>query len=356
MEKLDSTTVNILQGWIEGKQPTPSEQEVLIDRELLDSSRANAFGIDRGNCQQLIEARSQLFHCVHKSIFEWCEDLGITAENHNTLTLLWGFWLPLAINLVETRQDLKRTPIQGILGGQGTGKSTLTQALSLLLKQLGYTTAVISLDDLYKTYAERQKLQEVDPRLIWRGPPGTHDVDLGLKVLEQCLAEDSTNTIKLPRFDKSAHKGAGNRIESEVITSADIVLFEGWFVGVRPLEKEVFKPNHYPILTDEDVRFAQDCNERLKAYVPLWDKLDSLLVFYPQDYQWSKQWRKEAEQKMIDRGFPGMTPLEIEEFVTYFWRSLHPDLYIKPLISNPNLVDMVVEINSDRSYGKIYKP
>jgi D-glycerate 3-kinase len=42
--------------------------------------------------------------------------------------------------------------------------------------------------------------------------------------------------------------------------------------------------------------------------------------------------------------------------VEYFWRALHPDLFIKPLLQNPNLVDLVVEINCDRSIGKIYCP
>jgi D-glycerate 3-kinase len=360
MQKLDSTAFDILQGWMRGKQPTLSDREALIARELLDEARSKAFGIDRRNCQQSIEARLQLFHSAHKNVWQWFEQQQIQQDEYNSLALFWTFWLPLAINLAETRQALGRTPIQGILGGQGTGKSTLTQVLSLLLKQLGYTTAAISLDDLYKTYAERQKLQTTDPRLIWRGPPGTHDVDLGLKVIEQCLQQNNPESISIPRFDKSAYQGIGERGEPEIITSADIVLFEGWFVGVRPLPDTIWSSDRkieLAIMTkDEDFHFARDCNERLKDYLPLWDKLDRLLVLYPEDYQSSKQWRKEAEQKMIDRGLTGMSDLEIEEFVTYFWRSLHPELYIKPLISNSNLVDLVVEIKSDRSYGNIYKP
>lgn len=360
MRKLDSTTCAILQGWMNGKQPTQSEQKDLITAELSDRGRAKAFGINQRNCQQLIEARSQLFHSAYQNVFQWCKNQSIESQEDSTLTLLWQFWLPLAINLVETRQELNRTPIQGILGGQGTGKSTLTQVLGLLLKQLGYTTAIISLDDLYKTYRERQKLQKIDPRLIWRGPPGTHDVDLGLRVLEQCLAKNKPTTISIPRFDKSAHNGGGDRIYPEIIFPPDIVLFEGWFVGVRPLPDEIWlsdrssSPSQIP--QGVDFLFAKDCNDRLKAYLPLWEKLDRLLVLYPEDYQLSKQWRKEAEQKMIAQGLSGMSDLEIEEFVAYFWRSLHPELYIKPLISDPSLVDLVVEIKRDRTYGNIYKP
>ena len=353
---ISDTTFDILKGWMKGKHPTWEEQEVLIASELAHKIRANAFEIDRDNCQQLIEARSQLFYSAHKSIIQWCREQGIEKDERESLGLLWTFWLPLAINLAETRQELGRTPIQGILGGQGTGKTTLTKILSLLLQHLGYTTATLSLDDLYKTHAERQKLREIDSRLIWRGPPGTHDIDLGIEVIDRCLQKEPTGKILIPRFDKSAHNGSGDRKKSEAITSADIVLFEGWFLGVRPLAPRTLERKIEPINTSEDVRFAKDSNERLKAYLPLWDKLDRLLVLYPEDYRLGKQWRKEAERQMIAKGNGGMSDAEIDKFVDYFWRSLHPNLFIKPLISNPNLVDLVVGIKSDRTYGKIYRP
>ncbi|MFM2311075.1 MAG: hypothetical protein RLZZ04_351, partial [Cyanobacteriota bacterium] len=62
------------------------------------------------------------------------------------------------------------------------------------------------------TYVERQELQQREPSLIWRGPPGTHDLALGLEVIKQCLDEDYTAQISLPRFDKSLHQGEGDRL------------------------------------------------------------------------------------------------------------------------------------------------
>lgn len=355
MCKLDTTTFAIFQNWIQGKKPTEAEQEELVARELADLTQSQAFEINHHNCEKLIEARSQLFCSVYQDIFEWCNHQGI-QDQQEILALLWNLWLPLAVNLAETRQKLGRTPIQGILGGQGTGKSTLALILQLLLKHLGYMTATLSLDDLYKTYTERYKLQKNDPRLIWRGPPGTHDVYLGIQVLEQCLQQESPEPILLPRFDKSLYNGIGDRIKPEPIPKADIVLFEGWFVGVRPIENSVFEIPLAPIETIQDIQFAKDNNERLQAYLPLWEKLDRLLVLYPKDYRYCKQWRQEAEQKMIASGKTGMSEAKVAEFVDYFWRSLHPELLIRPLIQNPDLVDLVVEIERDRSYGDIYQP
>ncbi|MGB5594945.1 MAG: glycerate kinase, partial [Crocosphaera sp.] len=82
-------------------------------------------------------------------------------------------------------------------------------------------------------------------------------------------------------------------------------------------------------------------------YLPLWELLDRLMILYPIDYRFSKKWRKEAEQKMISSGKPGMNEQQIEDFVNYFWKALHPELFITPLAQNPNLVDLVITIDAN---------
>ena len=281
----------------------------------------------------------------------FCQSLSI-KDRQRVLNYFEKLWLPVALNLVTARNILDRTLIQGILGGQGVGKTTLCNVLKLIINYLGFSVATLSIDDLYLTYAERQALQKQDPRSIWRGPPGTHDVNLGLEIIERCLAEDNSSKILIPRFDKSAFNGAGDRTQPEAITKPDILLFEGWFVGVQPITEDCFVNPPAPISTCEDIQFAKDNNQRLKAYLPLWQKLDSLIVLYPEDYRLSKQWRREAEQKMIARGKTGMSDRECDRFVEYFWKALHPELFIKPLIET---ADLVVEIKSDRTLGRIYK-
>ena len=298
--------------------------------------------------------RSQLWDTVSPEVIQWCQNQGLKNEAE-ILDKLDKLWLPLAIELAEARRNLGRTLVQGVLGGQGTGKSTLAGVTRLIMRHLGYSVATLSIDDLYLTYTERQQLQQQDSRLIWRGPPGTHDVNLGIQVIEQCWQSQENEPILCPRFDKSAFNGAGDRTEPEAILKPDIVLFEGWFVGVQPVETSVFDNPPPPIITPEDKQFALDNNERLKAYLPLWDKLDRLIVLYPVDYRLSQQWRKEAEHKMIAEGRSGMSDAEIDRFVEYFWKALHPELFITPLVNNPN-TNLVIEINRDRTLGKIYRP
>ncbi|WP_026733756.1 glycerate kinase [Fischerella sp. PCC 9605] len=319
------------------------------------------FGIAPEKVDEFIQTRAScgratlthLFKSVYPDFSEFCQT-HLQMQPDTMPEVLWNLWLPLGIKIAWQRQKLGRPLIQGILGGQGTGKTTMCQVLSLILRHLGYHALSLSLDDLYKTYRDRQILQQQDPRLIWRGPPGTHDVELGLTVLDRI--RNCELPVAVPRFDKSAHGGAGDRTTPEIVANADIVLFEGWFVGVQPIDPAVFDRPPPPIFTAEDKAFARDMNHKLYDYLPLWQRLDSLIVLYPKDYRLCVEWRKQAERQMIAAGKSGMSDAEIEQFVNYFWLSLHPELFIKPLVESPKLVDLVIEVNSDHSFGAVYRP
>ena len=84
-------------------------------------------------------------------------------------------------------------------------------------------------------------------------------------------------------------------------------------------------------------------------------KLDRLLILNPVDYRLSKQWRIQAEHDMIKTGKSGMTDVEISQFVDYFWKALHPELFINSLMENPEFVDLIIEINPDHSIGNVYQ-
>jgi len=271
------------------------------------------------------------------------------------LLTLWRLWLPLAESIVARQAAQNRPIVQGFLGGQGTGKTTLTQILTHLLSAMGYRAARLSLDDLYKTYAERQQLQRADPRLRWRGPPGTHDVEMGLEVLQR-VRLGTDGPIWVPRFDKSQHGGMGDRTAPEAIAAVDVLLFEGWFVGIRPIDPGQFDTAPPPIELEGDRAFARDCNTRLQAYVPLWDLLDALVVLHPVDYRLSKIWRKQAEQAMVRQGRSGMTDEAIDQFVEYFWKALHPELFWPPLLKDAQRVDWIVDIQPDHTPSAVYRP
>ncbi|MDJ0509871.1 MAG: glycerate kinase [Crocosphaera sp.] len=344
-------SLKILQKLLETNSISSRDMEILLQEELANVYVCDAFNLTVEKGLEKINHRIDLLQKTYPIISQEYQQLNY--KDKELILLLWQFWLPLAIKLSEEKSKQKYPFIQGILGGQGTGKTTLSKILCIILKQLGYQTVTLSIDDFYKTYEERQKLHTNDPRFIWRGPPGTHDIALGIKTLEQLKAPDYSQPIFIPRFDKSLWNGQGDRIKPDIISQPDIVLFEGWFVGVFPINETEFNHSPSPIKTEKDIQFAKDINQQLKAYLPLWNQLDSLMILYPQDYRLSKKWRKEAEQKMILSGKTGMNEQQIDEFVNYFWKALHPQLFITPLIQNQNLVDLVITIDANHHPQKI---
>jgi D-glycerate 3-kinase len=337
------------------------EQHRQLEADILqDRQRAKAFDIDRDHVGYEVERRSQLIQPIWDLLHQ---DLFVFGNTSNCLETLWHLWLPLALRLVERQQKLGRPYIQGVLGGQGTGKTTLGAVLERIFGYLGKSCVSLSLDDLYKTYSDRQKLKERDPRLVWRGPPSTHDVELGTLTLDRLRHNGSheldPQPIEIPRFDKSLHHGEGDRIAPRQVLRADLVLFEGWFVGIYPLPISKFSKYSPPLVSEVDQAFALECNARLYDYIPLWQRLDSLIVLKPLHYEFSLEWRQAAEHQRIGAGQAGMSDAEIQEFVQYFWRSLPPALFLSPLTKSSHVgnlaIDLVVEIDINHCPYAIYR-
>ena len=68
-----------------------------------------------------------------------------------------NFYLPISKMIYQTYLKKKKTQIIGLSGGQGAGKSTISNILKIILKEgLNLETVVFSIDDFYKTSEERK--------------------------------------------------------------------------------------------------------------------------------------------------------------------------------------------------------
>ena len=126
---------------------------------------------------------------------------------------------------------------------------------------------------------------------------------------------------------------------------------------MRPLPISAFHNFVPPILSESDREFALECNANLYNYLPLWEYLDHLIVLVPEDYNYSLQWRIEAEHKLMATGKAGMNDQEITQFVAYFWKALHPELFmprITDLDNSAAYADLVVQISRSHLPIKIF--
>ena len=76
----------------------------------------------------------------------------------NKIEQLNDFYLPISKNIYKSFNKDKKTKIIGLSGGQGSGKSTISKILKIILKEgFRLNTVIFSIDDFYKTLIERKK-------------------------------------------------------------------------------------------------------------------------------------------------------------------------------------------------------
>jgi D-glycerate 3-kinase len=223
-------------------------------------------------------------------------------------------WPSILAARIEVRAEVQ---VIGLCGPQGSGKSTGAAALAGLLEARGLRTAILSLDDLYRTREERRRLAAgVHPLFATRGPPGTHDVALGRAVIAELRARRQT---KLPRFDK-ARDDRLPKAEWPTVGAIDVLLFEGWCIGARPEPEAALMVPVNALEAEEDREGVwRGAVHRALAdeYPPLWATLDLLALLRAPDFATVVRWRQEQEAN----GARAMSAEEVARFCQHYERT-----------------------------------
>jgi D-glycerate 3-kinase len=240
----------------------------------------------------------------------------------------------------------RRAFFVGVSGPQGSGKTTAARGLRLLLEARGLRVASLSIDDLYLTRAERQALAaRVHPLLATRGPPGTHDRQLGLATFDALRAGLS---LALPRFDKAIDDRAPLADWPWFEGPADVVLFEGWCVGATPAPSADLVAPLNALERDEDPDgvWRAYVNDALAGDQVLFDQLDLLIQIVPPSFEVVVGWRREQEAKLRAER-PGATGLmddaQVARFVAHFERVTR-----RLLTEGPAHADAVLRLDAKR--------
>ncbi|WP_206675320.1 hypothetical protein [Mariprofundus sp. NF] len=251
--------------------------------------------------------------------------------------------IPLAAWINNRKQD--KPLLIGINGAQGSGKSTMTAALAIILKQrFGYNVATLSIDDLYLTRDERNKLSEsIHPLLKTRGVPGTHDIQLGMERIDELITKNGE--VSLPRFDKSMDDRMLEALWPRYKTPVDILLFEGWCVATPPQSQDelVRAVNELEALEDKEGSWRRFVNETLAgSYQQLFEIIDALVFLKVPGFDAVTQWRGRQESKTFKTG-EGMNALQLARFIQHFER-----LTRQSLEKLPELADVVLELDDNQ--------
>ncbi|EHJ62944.1 kinase [Novosphingobium pentaromativorans] len=244
-------------------------------------------------------------------------------------------------------ESARRPVVIGLCGAQGSGKTTLARAVLASCTGKGLRAAALSIDDIYLTRAERAELaRSVHPLLATRGVPGTHDVGLGLRVMD---ALERGEAARLPRFDKARDDRAAMSEWPSAPEACEVLIFEGWCVGAAPQrEEDLAAPvNGLEEREDADGRWRRYVNAAMAGrYASLFARLDRLVLIAAPDFAVVYAWRLEQERDLARSAPSGgalMDEAGISRFISHYER-----LTRHILQEMPARADLVILLDEQR--------
>ena len=239
---------------------------------------------------------------VNKACLSFIKSQETSKEKFkNKEKMIKSFLIPISFWIAK-KVEKKKPFILGLSGGQGSGKTTISSIISIILsKYFKLNVFKISIDDFYKTRKKRLELsKKVHPLLMVRGVPGTHDINIMLDFFKR-IKEKKFKSIKLPRFNKSTDDRYNKKLWYSVKRRPDVIIFEGWCVGAKAEQNYSLKTpiNSLEKLKDQKQIWRRFVNKQLKSkYKKLYDQLNCLLFIKAKNFSLLRQWRIKQEKKL----------------------------------------------------------
>jgi len=219
----------------------------------------------------------------------------------NKERMIKSFLIPLCF-WISKKADKKRPYFVGLAGGQGTGKTTISSLIKIILTKY-YKLKVfrISIDDFYKTRKERINLsRKVHPMLLTRGVPGTHDINMMLNFFRKSKSK-KFKRLKLPTFNKAIDDRFNKKKWYDLKKRPDVIIFEGWCVGAKSEKKNTLKKsiNLLEKAKDQKQIWRKYVNNQLNSkYKNLFSQLNCLIYLKAKNFSLLQKWRLKQERKL----------------------------------------------------------
>ena len=272
---------------------------------------------------------------------------------YDKINQLNKFYLPLCNELFKKYRLKKKPLIVGLSGGQGSGKSTISKILQIILEvKFKLNVVCFSIDDFYKTASERKKMSKSIHSLFrTRGVPGTHDYKMLTNVFNY-LTRRKFKTIRIPKFDKAIDDRSKVRYWQTIKKKPDIIIFEGWCVGARPQSiKELKKPlNSLEKEEDTNLTWRKKVNNELRTnYKKIYKLLDKKIYLKVPSFGYVLKWRllQEKKLRMKLNKKKSMNNKEVKRFVMFYER------ITRKMVKDYKNNDVIMFIDKKHKIGSI---
>ena len=236
-------------------------------------------------------------------------------------------YIPISFWIEKKYKEKGKTLFLGLSGGQGSGKTTITSILKIILKKFfKRNVCVASIDNFYKTFDERNIMsKKIHPLFRTRGVPGTHDIKLVKKFFSN-TKKNKFKEFKIPKFDKSTDDRMKNKYWPKINKKPEIVILEGWCVGAKPQSNSLIKKSINILERKEDRKliWRKLVNEKLKKeYKKVFSMIDHLIFLKVPSFDMVFKWRLLQEEKLKKRSHLNkkiMNYNQIKRFIMFYQR------------------------------------
>ena len=245
---------------------------------------------------------SECFDKVKTDCFKFIKSQETSKEKFKGKEKMLKSFLIPACFWISSKTKIKNPFFLGLVGGQGTGKTTTSSILEIILKKyFKLSVFKISIDDFYKTRKERLNLsKKIHPLLMTRGVPGTHDINIMLDFFKKSKSR-KFKPFKLPKFNKAVDDRCKKNQWYTLKKRPDVIIFEGWCVGAKAEKNSTLKKSINSMEKSKDTKliWRKYVNNELKSkYKKLYDQLDCLIYLKAQSFSLLQKWRLIQEKKL----------------------------------------------------------
>ena len=248
---------------------------------------------------------SSEIHCfnkVKKDCLKFIKSQETKKEKFkNKERMLKSFLVPICFWIANKTKN-KKPFFVGLAGGQGTGKTTTSSIIKIILeKYFKLNVFKISIDDFYKTRKERILLsKKIHPMLLTRGVPGTHDINMMLDFFKKAKTK-KFKSFQLPNFNKAIDDRFAKKYWYNIKKKPDVIIFEGWCVGAKHEKKSSLNKaiNSMERIKDPKKVWRKYVNHQLKQkYKDLYSQLNCLIYLKAKNFSLLQKWRLKQENKL----------------------------------------------------------